>query len=116
MKTVSEKAAECSDILQPFSFSGSLPDIVFHVKHHSSALIQRTEGLLNDTLYSIVLNHTKTILDAWQEGTRLTKAMLGNPIEVKPKVNEKGDHITAEKYDSQAGPLVDSKTGEFNDL
>ena len=42
--------------------------------------------------------------------------MLGNPIEVKPKVNEKGDHITAEKYDSQAGPLVDSKTGEFNDL
>ena len=59
---------------------------------------------------------TKTILDVWPEGTRLAKAMLGNPIEVKPKVNEKRDHITAEKYDSQAGPLVDSKTGEFNDL
>tara|TARA_Y100000991_G_C21798364_1_gene274339 strand:- start:113 stop:418 length:306 start_codon:yes stop_codon:yes gene_type:complete len=42
--------------------------------------------------------------------------VLGNLIEAKPKVIEKGQHITAEKYDSQAGPLVDSKTGEFDHL
>jgi len=113
---VSEKAAECSDILRPFSFPGSLSDIVFHVKHHSSALIYRTERLLNDTLSSVVANSTKTVLDVWPEGTRPTKAVLGNHIEAKPKVTEKGHHTTAEKYDSQAGPLVDSKTKEFNHL
>ena len=35
-------------------------------------------------------NSTKTILDVWPEGTRLAKAVLGNPIEAKPKVTEKG--------------------------
>jgi hypothetical protein len=58
-------------------------------------------------------NSTKTILDVWPEGTRLAKAVLGNPIEAKPKVTEKGHPITAEKYDSQAGPLLDSRTGEL---
>ena len=59
---------------------------------------------------------TKTILDVWPEGTRLAKAVLGNPIEAKLKVSEKGHPITAEKYDSQAGPLLDSRTGEFKQL
>ena len=61
-------------------------------------------------------NSTKTILDVWPEGTRLAKAVLGNPIEAKLKVSEKGHPITAEKYDSQAGPLLDSRTSEFNQL
>ena len=54
--------------------------------------------------------------DVWAEGTRLAKAVLGNPIEAKLKVSEKGHPITAEKYDSQAGPLLDSRTSEFNQL
>ena len=99
-----------------FFFLWTALPMVFHVKHHSSALIYRTERLLNDTLSSVVANSTKTVLDVWPEGTRPAKAVLGNHIEAKPKVTEKGHHTTAEKYDSQAGPLVDSKTKEFNHL
>lgn len=106
-----EKAAGCSFILQPFSFLGWLPDIVFHVKQPSSALTYRTEGMPNGSLSSVLLSGTKTVLDVRPEGTRPAEVLHANPFEIKP------GNVTDKRYASHQrnmamlqAPLVTNRT------